>query len=85
MGAGPPGRRWTPAVSLQGQEVSQLGVLARAGGELQRWGEGGRSIPALGAPSSLQKPSFHFGNLLSGGRECLGGRGVIRQNGGPQT
>lgn len=71
VGAGPPGCHWTPAASLQGREVSQLGLLAKAGGEPQGSGAGDRPMSALGAPSSLQKPSFHFRNLLWGGRSAL--------------
>ena len=61
VGAGPPGRRWMPAASLHCRELSQLGVLARAGGELQRWGEGIHLSLLWGLQVLFRNPAFVWG------------------------
>ena len=61
VGAGPPGRRWVPAASLHYPELPQLGVLARAGGELQRGGEGIHLSLLWGPQVLFRNPAFVWG------------------------
>lgn len=74
-GPGPPGHHWTPAASLQGREVSQLGVLARAGGESQRWRRG--NLALSGSPQALfgKNPAFILGISCGEAGSALEGGG----------